>query len=57
MILGGPQSQSGLFAVGNNQFPLPVFEPWIYEHLDMLGMIIQNMVESMDWIKVAQDET
>jgi hypothetical protein len=36
--------------------PVPVFEPWIYENLDMLGTIIQNMVESMDWIKVAQDE-
>jgi hypothetical protein len=57
MILRGTQSQSGLFAVGKNQLPVPVFEPWFFENLDMLGMIIPNMVERMDWIKVAQDET
>ena len=57
MIPGGPQNQSGRFAVGTNQLPVPVFEPWIYENLNMLGMTIQNMVESVDWIKVAQDKT
>ena len=57
MIQGGPQSQPGLSAVGKNQLPVRVFEPWICENLEMLGMIIQNMVESIDWIKVAQDET
>jgi hypothetical protein len=50
-----PEQVCPLFAVGKNQLPLPVFEPWIYENLDMLG-IIQNMVESMHLIKVAQNE-